>query len=459
MRRLIHLMLSPSCRLARLMVAEKRVACDPVHGRGCAQSHAGLHRHGRHPRRRRVGDPGSSGSPLSRPSAGARRRRRAPRGCLRWLDWAMGPFHEQVTQRIVYEKAGQRFTGAGLQPRPRHEHHPRRARGTETGAGGDRPGGGKQRQSGRAASAIAGRPGGGGASVGAGLFRRSAVERISRRRGMVCADEIAAQLPLHPGRPGAGPAAGARIMPNWISETEFSASRLSLAAARRRTLRLAADHAFEITPRPAQIAQLRAATSRAPPAHRRRRAAASAPHQCRSARAGNCLSARRALARSTSRSARRGDDCSAAFRSSIHLWPVLAHGLGAGQVGEQVGIAGADSVRADDRLCTAWAPSPASSQALPAWSKSCARKAESGTSRAAASASSLAPAWRSASVPPAPKPRNARPACRRPPWPIAWHRSGRGPGQCHWLPGSCDNARHHSRPMRVMTGSASAATA
>ena len=24
----------------------------------------------------------------------------------------MGPFHEQVTQRIVYEKAGQRFTGA-----------------------------------------------------------------------------------------------------------------------------------------------------------------------------------------------------------------------------------------------------------------------------------------------------------------------------------------------------------
>jgi len=31
MRRLIHLMLSPSCRLARLVVAEKRVACDPAH--------------------------------------------------------------------------------------------------------------------------------------------------------------------------------------------------------------------------------------------------------------------------------------------------------------------------------------------------------------------------------------------------------------------------------------------
>ena len=30
MRRLIHLMLSPSCRLARLMVAEKRVTFDPA---------------------------------------------------------------------------------------------------------------------------------------------------------------------------------------------------------------------------------------------------------------------------------------------------------------------------------------------------------------------------------------------------------------------------------------------
>ena len=36
----------------------------------------------------------------------------ARRAALRWVDWAMGPFHEQVTQRIVYEKAGQRFTGA-----------------------------------------------------------------------------------------------------------------------------------------------------------------------------------------------------------------------------------------------------------------------------------------------------------------------------------------------------------
>ena len=30
----------------------------------------------------------------------------------------MGPFHEQVTQRILYEKAGQRFTGAPARRAP-----------------------------------------------------------------------------------------------------------------------------------------------------------------------------------------------------------------------------------------------------------------------------------------------------------------------------------------------------
>ena len=38
MRRLIHVMLSPSCRLARLMVGEKRVACDPVLAEDIKQS-------------------------------------------------------------------------------------------------------------------------------------------------------------------------------------------------------------------------------------------------------------------------------------------------------------------------------------------------------------------------------------------------------------------------------------
>ena len=38
MRRLIHVMLSPSCRLARLMVGEKRIACDPVLAEDIKQS-------------------------------------------------------------------------------------------------------------------------------------------------------------------------------------------------------------------------------------------------------------------------------------------------------------------------------------------------------------------------------------------------------------------------------------
>ena len=117
MRRLIHLMLSPSCRLARLMVAEKRVACDPVHnddprsslpvfvdldGTRCEGVWAILdHLEGHYP-----------DHPLAPEDAGERRM------SLRWLDWAMGPLHEQVTQRIVYEKAGQRFTGSPARRAP-----------------------------------------------------------------------------------------------------------------------------------------------------------------------------------------------------------------------------------------------------------------------------------------------------------------------------------------------------
>ena len=42
----------------------------------------------------------------------------ARRECLRWVDYAMGPFHEQVTQRIVYEKAAPKYTGAGFSRAP-----------------------------------------------------------------------------------------------------------------------------------------------------------------------------------------------------------------------------------------------------------------------------------------------------------------------------------------------------
>ena len=177
MRRLIHLMLSPSCRLARLMVAEKRVACDPV-----------MAEDARNPMPVFVDMDGTRAEGVwaildhletnypDHPLAPARMPAR--RGALRWVDWAMGPFHEQVTQRIVYEKAGQRFTGAAFSRRARHEHDPRRPRGAEGCAGGNRQGGGNQWQS-RLPRDHAGRSGGGGASVGAGLFRRSAVERSS----------------------------------------------------------------------------------------------------------------------------------------------------------------------------------------------------------------------------------------------------------------------------------------
>src|SRR5258708_15919059 len=113
MRRLIHLMLSPSCRLARLMVAEKRVACDPVMSDDSKQSMPVFvdldgtraegvwaildHLENHYP------------APPLAPADDAARR-----ACLRWVDWAIGPFHEQVTQRIGYVKAAPRYTRAGF---------------------------------------------------------------------------------------------------------------------------------------------------------------------------------------------------------------------------------------------------------------------------------------------------------------------------------------------------------
>ncbi len=111
MRRLIHLMLSPSCRLARLIVAEKRVAYEPAHAEDA-----------RNPMPIFIDADGTRAEgiwaivdhlethfpdrPLAPEDPGERR------ASLRWLDWALGPFHEQVAQRILYEKAAQRFTGS-----------------------------------------------------------------------------------------------------------------------------------------------------------------------------------------------------------------------------------------------------------------------------------------------------------------------------------------------------------
>ena len=117
MRRLVHVMLSPVCRLARLAVAEKRVACDPVpaeegrpalpvfidlDGTRCEGLWAIIdHLEGNFPDR-----------PLAPEDAAQRRE------ALCWLDWAMGPFHEQVTQRIVYEKTAPKYSGAAQKRAP-----------------------------------------------------------------------------------------------------------------------------------------------------------------------------------------------------------------------------------------------------------------------------------------------------------------------------------------------------
>ncbi len=117
MRKLIHLTLSPASRLARLLVGEKRLACDPVLSDD-ALAHlpvfidldgtraTGLwaivdHLEGAYP-----DNPLMPEDPAARAEA------------LRWLDWAGGPLHEQVTRRILFEKGAQRYTGAPQRSAP-----------------------------------------------------------------------------------------------------------------------------------------------------------------------------------------------------------------------------------------------------------------------------------------------------------------------------------------------------
>jgi glutathione S-transferase len=117
MRRVIHLLLSPPSRFARLLIAEKRLACDPVapedpaahvpvfidlDGTRCVGLWAIVdHLEGTY-----------TDQPLTPEDTAARAE------SLRLLDWAMGPFLDSVTRRIVYEKASQRFTGASARRAP-----------------------------------------------------------------------------------------------------------------------------------------------------------------------------------------------------------------------------------------------------------------------------------------------------------------------------------------------------
>jgi glutathione S-transferase len=117
MRRLVHLLLSPPSRFARLLIAEKRLVVDPVapedatthlpvfvdqDGTQCVGLWAIVDRlEGDYP-----------DHPMTPEDAAARAE------SLRLVDWAMGQFHEAVTKKIVYEKASQRFTGANLKRAP-----------------------------------------------------------------------------------------------------------------------------------------------------------------------------------------------------------------------------------------------------------------------------------------------------------------------------------------------------
>ena len=116
MRRLTHLVLSPTSRLVRLMLGEKRIACDLIAAED-ALAHlpvfreldgtvvVGLwaiidHLENEHPERALL------------PASAAERAE-----ALRLFDWAMNNFHEEATKRIVFEKASQTQTGS-LDRRP-----------------------------------------------------------------------------------------------------------------------------------------------------------------------------------------------------------------------------------------------------------------------------------------------------------------------------------------------------
>jgi len=117
MRRLTHLILSPTSRFARLLIGEKRLAYDPAAAEDAlahlpvfveldGTRYEGMwaivdHLEGSYP-----------DHPMT-PADDAQRSE-----ALRLLDWAMGQFHDTVTRKIVFEKGAQRFTGAATRSAP-----------------------------------------------------------------------------------------------------------------------------------------------------------------------------------------------------------------------------------------------------------------------------------------------------------------------------------------------------
>jgi glutathione S-transferase len=117
MRRLHHLVFQPASRLVRLMLGEKRLACDPVAAEDPlalmpvfvdldGERREGLwaifdHLEGLYPE-----------NPLVPEDAAERAE------TLRWLDWTFSILAERVTRKIVYEKANPRFTGGSVRSTP-----------------------------------------------------------------------------------------------------------------------------------------------------------------------------------------------------------------------------------------------------------------------------------------------------------------------------------------------------
>jgi glutathione S-transferase len=117
MRRLTHFLLSPPSRFARLLIGEKRLACDlavpdegmshlPIFTDLDGTSAQGLWAIVDHLEGTYGDQPLIPEDPVPRAET------------LRLLDWSMGPLLDAVVRRIVYEKASPRYTGASTQRTP-----------------------------------------------------------------------------------------------------------------------------------------------------------------------------------------------------------------------------------------------------------------------------------------------------------------------------------------------------